>query len=284
VKAPVSVIILTFNEEANIEHALRSVAPFAEEVFVVDSGSADRTADIARRHTPHVVEHPFENYSAQRNWALDHLPVTQPWVMFLDADETIPGALWREIAETLSVPDRPEAGFFMNRKFIFLGRWLRFGGFSPTWILRLFRRGKGRYEPRPVNEHAVVDGPAGYFREPFLHEDRKDLSAWLARHNRYTTMEAEELMKGEREGNLPMALFGSQPERKRFLRYKIWNRLPFHGLLRFLYTYVFRLGFLDGRAGFHFAVLISGVEYLTALKAYEKRLRASAAPPEDAAR
>lgn len=245
----VAVIILTYNEEANLPYALASVVGWARQVFVFDSGSTDRTVEIAKRYGAEVMVHPFENYGKQRNAALERLPIATEWVLFLDADEWLTEELKDEIAAVLA--RRPEEnGFYLKWRLLWMGRWIR-RGYYPTWILRLFRYGKGRCEERGVNEHLIVDGPVGRLEHDFIHEDRKGLAEWIAKHVRYAQREAEELKRARRQPDavrIPARFWGTQAERKRWLRERVWNRLP--PLVRpwfyFGYRLVVRGGFLDG--------------------------------------
>lgn len=253
-----ALVILTYNEEANIGQALDSVAGWAGEIFILDSLSTDRTLEIARRYECHIAQNKFENYGKQRNYALEHLPIRSEWVLFLDADEWLPDPLKNEISGLIA-KNPPENGFYISRRLIWMGHWIR-RGYYPVWILRLFRRGKARCEDRTVNEHMVVDGPTGRLESDFMHEDRKDISDWIAKHNRYATAEATEHFKvrvASSSLELGAKLSGTQPQRKRWLRVNVWNRLPplFRPFLYFFYRYVFRGGFLDGRAGFIFHFL-----------------------------
>ncbi|HXG60972.1 MAG TPA: glycosyltransferase family 2 protein [Planctomycetota bacterium] len=279
--ADVSVIILTYNEEANIAQALRSAAGWARQIFVVDSFSTDRTVEIARSFPCEVVQHPFENYSKQRNFALSHLPIGTEWIFFLDADEWLPETLKEEIRETIRRAPR-ENGYFLKWRLIWMGRWIR-RGYYPTWILRLARRGKVRCEDRPVNEHLVVEGPTGYLKNDFIHEDRKGITSWIAKHNAYAAREAEELLRRRTADftEIPARFGGTQAERKRWIRKRIWERLPplVRPFLYFGYRYFLRGGFLDGKAAFvyHFLhalwfPLLIDVKYL------ELRARAEAPP------
>jgi glycosyltransferase involved in cell wall biosynthesis len=250
-----AVVILTYNEEANLPQPLASVTGWADEVFVFDSFSTDRTVEMARAQGAQVVQHPFENYAAQRNAALDKLPITSEWILFLDADEWLPQALKEEI-RALIARHPSENGFYIKRRLIWMGRWIR-RGYYPTWILRLFRRGKGRCEERGVNEHLLVEPPLGYLRHDFMHEDRKDLTHWVTKHVQYARREAEELWKREHgvaQTEINANLFGTQAERKRWLRRHVWERLPpfVRPWFYFLYRYLIRGGFRDGRAGFVF--------------------------------
>lgn len=248
-RCDVSIIILTFNEERNIEHALLSVCGWAKRVFVFDSFSTDRTVEIARSYGCEVIQHPFESYGKQRNAALDRLAIDTEWVFFLDADEWLPPAFHEEVSRMVASRPR-ENGFYCKRRLIWMGSWIR-RGYYPTWILRLFRHGKARCEDRSVNEHLVLHGEAGYLDADFIHEDRNGLGRWIEKHQKYAIREAEELLAGATQGTIKPNLLGTQAERKRWLREQMWNRLP--PVVRpfgyFTYRYVLRGGVLDGLAG-----------------------------------
>ena len=270
--APVSVLVPTLDEELNLPECLASVA-WADEVFVVDSLSHDRSVEIARGFGAHVVQHPFENYSRQKNWALDSLPFRNDWVLIIDADERVTPALRDEIITSL--PTSPFAGYYLNRRFIFLDTWIRHAGWYPSWNLRLFRHQHGRYDDREVHEHVVLDGPAGYLRHDLLHHDRRGLEAFVARHNRYSSLEAAARLKVEcnspQRARLAASLFGSPVERKRYLRQHVWPHVPAKPLALFVYMYVLRQGFLDGRAGLALCVFHAFQEFMVGLKLAELR-------------
>ena len=252
-KSSVAVVILTFNEQENIAQALESVVGWAAEIIVLDSFSTDRTVEIAQTYNCQIHQHPFENYSKQRNFALKNIPIESEWLLFLDADEWVPDELKLEISELIA-HNPAENGFFIKWRFIWMGKWIR-RGYYPNWILRLSRRTKVRCDERGVNERLIVDGQTGFLASDFIHEDRKDISQWIAKHNRYATLEALELIRVERQADLldlPVRFFGSQAERTRWLRRHAWNRTPplVRPILYFLYRYCIRGGFLDGRAGF----------------------------------
>jgi glycosyltransferase involved in cell wall biosynthesis len=248
--AGLAVIILTYNEESNLPQALRSVCGWAEQVIVLDSFSTDRTVEIAEGFGCEVYRHPFEDYAKQRNHALT-LPIRHEWLFFLDADEWLPGDLKAEIASLIA--SRPaQNGFYVKMRFIWMARWIR-RGYYPSWILRLVRCGQVRCEDRPVNEHLIVDGVTGRLQNDFVHEDRKGIGDWVAKHNAYAAREARELLRQRTAEyrELDGRLFGSPPQRNRWIRQRIWERMPplLRPFLYFLYRYVVRLGFLDGRAG-----------------------------------
>jgi glycosyltransferase involved in cell wall biosynthesis len=270
--APLSVLVPTLDEELNLPECLASVA-WADQVFVVDSFSRDRTAAIARECGAHLVQHEFENYSRQKNWALDTLPFRNEWVLIVDADERVTPDLRAEIEVLLAAPAC--AGYYVNRRFIFLGHWIRHAGWYPSWNLRLFRHRQGRYDDRAVHEHVVLDGPVSYLRNELLHHDRRGLEAYVARHNRYSTLEARarleaELSTGPATG-LPVSLVGSPVERKRFLRERVWPKIPARPLTLFVYMYVIRRGFLDGHAGLALCVFHAFQEFMVGLKLAELR-------------
>jgi glycosyltransferase involved in cell wall biosynthesis len=246
-----AVIILTYNEEANIAQSLDSVAGWVNEIIILDSLSTDRTLEIASEYGCHISQNKFENYAKQRNYALDHLPIHSEWVLFLDADEWLPDALKQEISSLIAISPE-ENGFYIKRRLIWMGRWIR-RGYYPSWILRLFRYGKGRCEDRAVNEHLIVDGKTGQLRNDFMHEDRKGVTDWIAKHNGYATRETLELFKKPTTDlQIDVRFWGTQAERKRWLRYRLWNGLPplVRPVLYFIYRYIFRGGFLDGKAAF----------------------------------
>lgn len=251
--ANVAVIILTYNEEENISQALASVTGWANEVFVLDSFSKDRTEAITKDFDCVFIQNKFEDYAKQRNFAIENLPIRSEWVLFLDADEWLLDSLKQEITE-LVARSPEENGFYINRRMIWMGRWIR-RGYYPTFTLRLFRNGKGRCEDRAVNEHLVVEGKIGNLHEDYMHEDRKGVGDWIQKHNGYATREALELFNSRNAAGyqeIEAKLFGTHVQRKRWLRYVLWNRMPplIRPFFYFFYRFVLRGGFLDGRRAF----------------------------------
>jgi glycosyltransferase involved in cell wall biosynthesis len=248
---PVAVIILTRNEEENLPAALRSVSGWAAEVWVVDSHSTDRTAHIARAAGARVVVREFSGYAAQRNWALRSLPLGQEWVLFLDADETVMPDLRVELAAALAAPPAGIAGFEVKRRFVFLGRWLRHGGYYPIWLLRVMRHRLARCEERGVDEHLLVDGPTARLHGDLRHEDRRPLERWIERHSHYARLKADDVAHA-RAGDVPARLLtAAQVERTRWLYERVYLRAPMglRAFAYFVYRYLCRGGFLDGREG-----------------------------------
>lgn len=270
-------MIPTKNEEANVGFALGSVREWAQQVFVLDSGSTDRTEAIAKEHGATFVFHAWEGYARQKNWGLDNLGIEAKWVFILDADEVITPELRDELTRVAREDSCPENGFYINRFFIFLGKRIRHCGFYPSWNLRFFRRGKARYEDREVHEHMTVDGKVGYLKHDMEHNDRRGLADYIAKHNRYSTLEAGEMFKIERglaEGTIKYRFWGGPIERRRWIKHRLWPRLPARWLVRFFFMYVLRLGFLDGVTGFHFCVFMSAYEHQISLKLKELRMGA----------
>ena len=280
-KIPLSVLIPAKNEELNLAACLESVA-VADEVFIVDSQSEDRSLEIAAKYGAKVVQFHFNGrWPKKKNWSLENLSFRNDWVLIVDCDERITPELWSEIATAIKNPEYQ--GYYINRKVFFLGKWIRFGGKYPDWNLRLFQHKLGRYEnlstedipntgDNEVHEHVILQGKAGYLEEDMLHIDFRDIYEWLARHNRYSNWEARvyyNILTGKDEsGTIGAKLFGNAVQRKRFLK-KIWVRLPFKPLLRFILFYVIRFGFLDGRAGYIYGRLLSQYEYQIGVKLYE---------------
>ncbi|NEQ17481.1 MAG: glycosyltransferase family 2 protein [Moorea sp. SIO3E2] len=280
-KLPVSVLIPAKNEEANLPACLESVNR-ADEVFVVDSQSSDRSIEIVEEYGANIVQFYFDGFwPKKKNWSLENLEFRNQWVLIVDCDERITPELWDEIAVAIENPDYN--GYYINRRVFFLGQWIRFGGKYPDWNLRLFKHEKGRYEnlktegipntgDNEVHEHVVLQGKAGYLENDMLHIDFKDIYHWLERHNRYSNWEARvylNLLTGKDDsGTIGGNLFGDAVQRKRFLK-KIWVRLPFKPLLRFILFYFIQLGFLDGKAGYIYGRLLSQYEYQIGVKLYE---------------
>lgn len=268
----VSVLIPTKNEERNIVECINSVS-WADEIVVFDSFSDDRTVHIAREIGVKVVQREFDNFATHKNWALDHIDFKHEWILILDADERITDALATEINALLQQP--PEFnGYYIPWQNWFAGKWIRHGGGYPRWNLRLLRRGYGRYEPRIVHEHVLLDGPAGFLKNELINYDYKGIERWVDRHNTYSSMEAVEVYRERSQRNkkfLPTNLGTRGPERRRFLKNLAYRYLPTRSLAKFLWMYVLRQGFLDGRMGFRYCLLQAFYEYQISLKLEELR-------------
>ena len=273
-----TVILLSFNSEDTLGATLRRALLVSDEIFVVDSYSNDGTVELARSLGATVVQHPFEHYGAQRNWAIENLSITRSWQLHLDADEVIDDEL---VAAIRRLPEEAEhSGYFLARYLRFLNRVLRHGGMSPTWHLRLFRTGAGRCEDRKYDQHyMLLSGTSGQLAGTMVDDIRMPLSEWTARHNRWADSVVAELDANETAGRLKPDARGNPAQRKRYLRHK-YGQLPLfiRALGLFVYRYFFRLGFLDGTEGFIFWVLQTfWFHFLVDAKIWEKRHAATLA-------
>ncbi len=260
-KLDLTVIVATRNEAANIAACLDSLAPAAR-IVVVDSHSTDGTAELALARGAEVVPFAWNGrYPRKRQWALDHLDISTAWVALVDADESIPPLLWEEIRRVLDSPSSC-AAWLVDKQFHFMGRRLRFGGFSHSAVL-LFRKGAARFEDlladvgegldMEVHERLIIDGSIGRLAHPLVHRDAKGLAAYLDRHNAYSTWEAELRFRALHSGRYGVdairpRLLGNVQERRRFFK-QIAMRLPWEPWLWFIYHYWIRGGFLEGRRG-----------------------------------
>lgn len=247
-----TVIILTKNEEKNIEKCIRSLKDLPRRVVLIDSGSTDSTADLARSLGAEVVEHPFESHAAQFNWALENIRLDTEWVMRLDADEELLPELVTELEQRLPALDQRVTGMILRRRVYFLGRWLRHGGKYPELLLRIFRRGHGRSEMRQMDEHLVVlDGETVTSKCDFLDNNQKSLEWWIAKHNWYSNKEVLDCLVSSDEDAVDGGSSSGQARAKRVIKKHGYYKLPrfFRAHLYFIYRYYFRLGFLDGKEG-----------------------------------
>lgn len=261
-KLPLSVIVLTLNEEQNIGPCLESIVPWTQEVFVVDSGSTDRTLDIVSKYGAKVLTHPFQNYSHQRNWAQNNVPLSHEWVFHIDADERVSPELvdrLRELFAETSHATQDYVGFMVRRKIIFFGKPIIHGGLYPTYHCRIFRRQSGRCEDREYDQHFLVEGRTSLIEADLLELTATSLFSWTARHNKWAQMEARELMGlgGHASIAVQGKLQGSPIERRRWLRSSLYARMPmfFRAFLYFFTRYLLRGGFLDGPPGLIYHVL-----------------------------
>ena len=271
-KCRLSVLVPTLNEEVNLPDCLASVVGWVNEIWVVDSDSTDLTPEIARQSEANLMQHPFGGYAAQKNWALENVPFSCEWLLILDADERVSLELADEIRGIIAADGNGYDGFYLNRKLIFYGKWIRHCGWYPSWNLRLFRHVRGRYEQREVHEHLVLEGKSGYCKHDLIHEDLRDMSFCIAKHNHYSNQEARELdmvRRGVGTAGLQSSFFKGSVERKRFIKERIWPHLPGHAFFLFFYCYFFRLGFLDGKHGFLFCQMHAIFEQFTTAKLWE---------------
>ncbi len=260
-KLPVTAVILTYDEELNLPSCLKSLEGWCERIFVVDSGSADQTVSIAQQAGAQVVLHPFETHAKQWNWAMKNLPLVTDWVFTLYADQRIPADLREELLRVLPQTPSEVTGYYLPRKQIFRGKWIRFGGCWPKHILALFRRGSGwNDEKELLDSRFYVHGQTRYLQHALVDQNAKEdaILFWLQKHLRYVELQAKEELE-RRHRPIPWmiqpSLWGTPDQRILWMR-QVWYRSPLYvrSILYFLYRYIFLLGFLDGLRGalFHF--------------------------------
>jgi glycosyltransferase involved in cell wall biosynthesis len=261
--APLTVVVLTFNEERNLTRCLESVAGWVSQVVVVDSGSTDATTAIAQTFGAVVVTHRFESHARQWEWALSVPPITSEWVLALDADQWATAELREDLARRLLSWTGPAAptGGYVNRRQIFRGRWIRHGGYYPKYLLKLFRLGHVRVDETDlVDHHFRVDGPTVRLAGDLIEDNRneQDISVWIDKHNRYAVAQAlEEEQRSSGSNRADAGRFFGSPDQRVTWQKRRWNQLPLYArpFAYFLYRYVVRLGFLDGKEGFVFHFL-----------------------------
>lgn len=272
-KLPISVVILTYNEELNLKDCIRSCA-WCDDVHVLDSGSKDRTADIARAMGATVHVNRFKSFGDQRNWAIDNIQCRHPWHFHLDADERFTPELLVEMLERLG-PDgsRSEcAAYQCPSKMMLMGKWLKWSGGYPSYQVRLFRFGKCRFMDFGHGQREDTTGTVGVLDAPYMHYNfSKGLLEWFYKHNDYSTREANEAMLIRAGGKPTLGqLHGHDPVARR----RAWKNMSYflkgRAVWRFLYNYFFRLGLLDGSGGLRYCAMISSYEYWTELKIKEQ--------------
>ena len=270
VKSSISVLIPTKDEERNIADCIKSIS-WAGEIFVYDSMSSDGTIEIAESLDATVVQRSFDNFADHKNWALDNLPFKFDWVLIVDADERVTPELREEIGHAIRADNI--AGYYVPRKNLFMGKWIQRGGWFPDYQLRLFKRGKARYERRIVHEHMAIDGQAGYLYHPLIHHDFKGLERYFDRHNAYSSMEAVEAFKvlnsSKVSVNINKEVKKAGRQRRRVLKEFAYRFVPCRPLAKFLWMYIIKCGFLDGRMGFRYCLLHAMYEYQISLKIEE---------------
>ncbi len=274
-----SVIILTYNEALNLPNCLTGLKLLDAEIFIVDSGSSDQTIEIAQQANCQVFYHPFENQAKQLNWALQNLPIKTSWVMRLDADERLTPELAEELKQVLPQTLDEITGYQVKRRVFFMGRWIRHGGYYPTWLLRVWRTGIGNCEQRWMDEHIVLSqGKVANLKHDIIDENHKGLNFWIDKHKRYADREVKDMLSAIANNNDDLLKVSqhSQATQRRWIKTNLYARSPLfiRAFVYFVLRYFIGLGFLDGKEGliFHF---LQGFWYrfLVDAKIYEMRVK-----------
>jgi len=277
-KVPVSVIVPVKNEAENLMRCLPAL-DWADQVFVVDSQSTDATEEVAAGFGATVVQFRFNGtYPKKKNWALENLPFRNAWVLIVDADEVVPPDLAAEIGARIASDEAD--GYYLNSQYSFLGQRIRHCGYSECWNLRLFKHRMGRYEKMPdftggrtgdneAHEHVELDGRVLRLRAVLEHHAYPTIAVWVEKHSRYAIWEAA-LYERFLSEPIPSTI-GRSKRLKRRLK-KIVLRLPMRPLVRFVYAYFLRLGFLDRKPGLYFCVLLAFYDFLATANRYEKQI------------
>lgn len=269
-KFPISVVILTKNEELTIKKAISSVIDFFDEVIVLDSYSDDHTESIAMASGAVVVKNVFKGYASQRSFALKEMHKNNNWVFFLDADEIVTDELVEELREKFNWIQENGIGIgFFRRKDFFLGKWIKRSSGYPTWFGRLCKSDAVEIK-REINEEYHSELPTMQLKSHLVHYPfSKGIEFWITKHNRYSTMEADEILR--KESAQVLNVFKNNPTLRRKAAKEIFMSLPFRPMIAFLYLYIIRFGFLDGKAGLYYSLLRSFYEFLIDIKADEKK-------------
>jgi glycosyltransferase involved in cell wall biosynthesis len=279
----ISVLIMTLNEEMNLEACLAAVS-WSDDIVVLDSFSTDRTLEIARNAGARIVKRAYDNERNQRMFGFREIAFKHPWVYIPDADEITPPELRDEMLAIAADPTRQEVAFRCRFKTLFMGQWIRHSSLYPTWVVRLVRPDRIEFhrDIHMLNLHCDLDGPEGVLKNHFLHYSfNKGLTAWFDKHNRYATVEAVEALKSLSGRAIGWPdLFSLDSVRRRRAMKELAFRLPYccRPVLRFLYMYVIRRGFLDGWAGYLYCGLIATYDYMIVSKMAEIRRREQGLP------
>ena len=271
-RSGVSVMIFTLNEGLNLPSCLDALK-WCDDVIVIDSFSSDDTEKIARGHGARFFSNHFAGFGVQRNWALDNTAPKYPWILILDADERVQTELAQELAAIAQV-DQPGVGAFrVRRRFYMWGRWLKHSSLYPTWVVRFIHRDRVRYVNRGHAETQTIDGELRDLKHDLIDENLKGIDEWFERQNRYSRKEADYELSHAKQGGGWTAIFSSDPLRRRVAVKDLGRRVPFRGATYFIYAFVFRLGFLDGRDGLMFCRMRAFYQAEVELKKFDANRR-----------
>jgi glycosyltransferase involved in cell wall biosynthesis len=268
----VSVMIFTLNEEIHLPSCLDALA-WCNDVIVVDSFSTDTTRVICEQRGVRFFQNRFVGFGSQRNWALDNTKPKYPWILILDADERVTPGLAEELG-AIAAADPPDVGALrVRRRFYMWGRWLRYSSLYPTWVVRFIRAGRVRYQDRGHAETQTVTGRIADLRNDLIDENLKGIDEWYERQNRYSRKEAELEVSQEGAAGDMADILSVDPLKRREALKRLARRLPARGLVYFVYSYLIRGGFRDGRDGYIFCRMRASYQVEVDIKKYDLRRR-----------
>ena len=275
VSAGVTAMIFTLNEEIHLPSCLASLA-WCDDVIVVDSYSTDRTEELCRSAGARFFQRAFDGFGKQRTWAIRNTMPRHDWILVLDADERVPPELARELAYAARMPDKGVGAWRLRRRFFMFGRWLRFSGLYPTWVVRLVHKDRVHYVNRGHAETQEVDGPVRQLRNDLIDENLKGLGEWFERQNRYSTEDARYELSLESRPLQMLEVLASDPLMRRAALKRVAAALPGRPLVYFIYAYVLRGGFLEGTHGLMYCTMRAMYQAMVVMKKYELRGKAGA--------
>jgi len=260
-KLPITAIIMTYNEERNLRACLESVKDHIDDIIIVDSFSNDRTEEIAKEYTDKFYANKWINYSKQYLWGIANTDIKNEWILRIDADERWTAEGFSELRKIIE--DDSADGVYVKMKIFFMGRFIKHGAFYPNYFLRVYKRSKGAMEDRWMDEHIKVDGVVVHSKIDVIesnYDRQENITLWTTKHNGYSTREAVEFLIAKHnihEIDTVADLFGNKTERKRWMKENIYFKTPLfvRPFMYFVYRYVFKFGFLDGKEGFIFHTL-----------------------------
>ena len=275
-KLPITAIVMTSNEKLNLEECLSSINQYVNDIVVVDCFSTDNTIEIAKKYTNKIYQNEWINYSKQYLWAIANTDIKNEWILRIDADERWTKEGFEELRQIIE-QNRAD-GVYVKMKIFFMGRWIKHGGFYPNYFLRVYKKSKGTMEDRWMDEHIKVDGKTIISNIDVIesnYDRQKNISLWTDKHNKYSTREAVEFLIAKhklKEMDSVANIFGNKTEKKRWLKEKLYFRIPLflRPFLYYIHRYIFKLGFLDGKEGFIFHYLHAfWYRFLVDVKVYQ---------------
>jgi glycosyltransferase involved in cell wall biosynthesis len=267
---PISTMIFTLNEEIHLPHCLNSLR-WCDDIIVIDSFSTDRTEEICRNAGVRFFQNKFEGFGKQRNWALDNTGPKHDWILVLDADERVLDELARELAETAQENPQSVGAYRLKRRFYMWGKWLKYSSLYPTWVVRFIHKDRIRYINRGHAETQKVQGEIRELKNDLIDENLKGIDEWFERQNSYATKEAEYELELQKHITNLSDVFSSDPLVKRAVLKRLAIRMPGRPIWYFLYSFILRKGFLDGRDGFEFCRMKAIYHHMICVKKYDLR-------------